>query len=190
MLKFLILVFFLENSSVIPAGSDTFDMIEETSNKKFEIVVRNEDSLFFINVSDKNLTYIENLSVKNDTFYLERRFIRIGFLKVDLIYSPKRLRMVLPFSDSTSWTYQGTENGPGYKKHIESKGFMKLEKGNVYIYNVSARGGNEDTSTVVFDKDYSLQEITIQIPSILGLYKLLGFKSEKLILRRTDDFGL
>lgn len=165
-------------------GIDSFKMKEAESGKVFDIVVLSRPSEFSIKAQDKNLTYSEDFTIINDTFYLRKRFIKIGLISANLTYSPRRIRMVLPFAEKTSWFYSGTETGLGYKRRIESKGYMNMVEETIFIYNVSIRDGREDTSMVAFDKDYNLYKITIQIPDIFGIYRILGFKSQNILLMR------
>jgi len=184
MLEALFLFILYSGIQNLPVQSDTFDMIEEASGKVFRIYVESGESVFSIRMKDKSFSYSENFSVKNDTFFLEERFMNIGLFSFNLTYSPKRIRMVLPFSENTSWTYKGIESGPGFKKSIESKGYMAVEKDTIFIFNISRRESKEDTSMVAFDSDYNLYKITIQIPNIMGFHRILGFKSRNLVLVR------
>jgi len=187
MLQILLFAFLIGNFLDFPAGSDTFKMVESESGKKFDICVDGGESSFSIRVQNKNLMYLETFTVRNDTFYISDRFMRMGIFSVRLSYFPERIRMITPFSEDAKWTYKGVESGSGYKRNVESKGFIEIISDTVVIYNISKRGKGEDTTIVAFDENYNLYRITIQIPNILGLHKLLGFKSAKLNLIRRED---
>lgn len=175
------------NFQNIPQMADTFSMVEAGSGKKFDIFVESRDSQFSILALGGGLTYRESFTVRNDTFFLDKRFFKVGLLGASLTYNPKRIRIVLPFSTDNSWSYKGTERGPGYSRNIFSRGFMKMSGDTIFVYNISERGGAEDTAVVAFDSAFNLCAISIQIPNILSLHKLLGFKSRNLILRRTSE---
>ena len=186
---FNIILYFLlvGNITAILIESDTFKMVEEASGKKFDIFVENTETTFSIKVKEKNLTYTEIFNVVNDTFYLEERIIKMGIFNIKISYEPKRIRMILPISENTEWEYKGIESGIGYRKSIESRGYIELHSDTLYIFNISRRGSKEDTSMIAFDKDYNLYRISIQIPGIMNLYKFFGFKSNTILLRR-DTF--
>lgn len=186
MISSISLIFLAFGAFQNPFADDSINMVELNSRREFCVIVENTDSFFKIKAEGGNLNYTEEYLLRNDTVFITKRIIKIGIIKINLDYEPQRIRMIMPFDSTSRWKYEGIEKGRGYKRHIKSYGYIDETEELIKAFNISSRGEKEDTSELVFDRKFNIKLITVQIPELFNFYRFLGFKSSKLIFKRSE----
>jgi len=186
--KFFSFLLLLSLSIVLAGQIDegNFLFIEKDSKKVYNVSVEKSGDSLSLSIKGNNLFYLEIYLMKGDSTFLLKRKFKLGFLNYVLDYSPIRLRFLLPFEDNKKWQYEGIETSTFHKTKIKSYGYVFENDDGYKIYNITFRDGSVDTSIVEFDKMYKVKKISIDLPKIFLLRKMLGFKTTKLIF---ENYG-